>query len=105
MKLDFETAKALVLERLNKDYHDPDDSLVLLDEMTITKPYGWVFFCASRPPTETGSFLHMLGGNGPIVVEAESGEISRLGSGRAPETEVAEFERKRGLSPVQVPNH
>lgn len=98
MSMEFETAKALALERINKNYHDPDDSLVLLEDMTISKPYGWVFFYDSKRHTETGSFLHMLGGNGPIVVEAKSGKISLLGSARAPEIEVAELEKKRGLA-------
>lgn len=98
MSIDFDTARATVAKHINADYYSPDDELVILDDMTITKPYGWVFFFDSRLHVETGSFAYALGGNGPIVVEAESGELTELGTARAPEREIAAFEQKRGLS-------
>lgn len=99
MGIDFSAARALALKSINDDYANPDDELVILDERTITKPYGWIFFYDSKRHTETRSFLDALGGNGPIVVEAESGEITELGTARAPEKEIAAFEQKRGLLP------
>lgn len=72
--------------------------LALVDEMTLEKPYGWVFFYNSRRFLETRDMLHGIAGNGPVVVVASTGEVVTLGSSRAPAEEVAEFERQRGLS-------
>lgn len=97
MTIDLETARRLALEEAHRDYYKPN-GLALLDDMTITKPYGWVFFYDSKRHIETGNPLHMLGGNGPIVVEKDSGRVTPLGSARAPETEIATFEQENGFS-------
>jgi hypothetical protein len=71
--------------------------LVLLDERTQEKPYGWVFFFNTRRFVESRDLVFALGGNGPVVVERETGRITLLGSARPPEKEIAELERQRGL--------
>lgn len=94
--MNLEDARQLALAEAHRDYHTPD-GLALLDDMTITKPYGWVFFYDSKRHMLTGSPLHALGGNGPIVVEKDSGRVTPLDSARAPETEIAAFEQENGL--------
>jgi hypothetical protein len=71
--------------------------LVVVDEMTLTKPYGWVFFYNSRLYLETRDILHAVAGNGPVVVLADTGEVVTLGTARPSEDEIAGFEQKRGL--------
>lgn len=71
--------------------------LALVDERTIHKPYGWVFFYASRRYMETRNIVHAIAGNGPVVVLADSGEVVTLGTARRSEEEIASFERARGL--------
>lgn len=92
-----EEARVAVLDELNREYRSKDDELVLLDDKTLTKKYGWIFFYNSKRFMETRNFIYALGGNGPVVLERESGRISRLGTARSAEEEVAVFERVNGL--------
>ncbi len=96
--MDKSDAARLVLDSLNASYDDPSDSLVLLDEATIEKQYGWVFFYQSRNYIETGDLTWMLAGNGPIVVLRDEGAIHSLGTALPIEEEIAEFEQELGLS-------
>ncbi len=42
--IDHATARALVTQHINAGYRVPGDQLVVLDEETLEKDYGWVFF-------------------------------------------------------------
>lgn len=96
--MDIDSAKALVLKVVNSSYHVPGDELVIVDENTIEKDYGWVFFYTSRRYVETGDISEMVVGNGPIVVEKADGSITRLGTARPVEHYLREYESKRGRS-------
>ncbi len=48
---------------------------------TREEPCCWVFFYNSAVYLQTGSFSHALTGNGPIVVDKESGTVHELKSG------------------------
>jgi hypothetical protein len=88
-------AESLALISLNRDFHHPPDSLVILSDATIEKPYGWVFFYQSRAFLETGDFTFQLVGNGPVVVR-DDGTVRTLGSARPPEEEIAAYEAGAG---------
>lgn len=70
---------------------------MLVDNLTIIKPYGWVFFYNTRRYAETGDVLYALGGNGPVVVERETGRMSHLGTLHVAEQSIAAFESNHGL--------
>lgn len=53
-------------------------------------------FHASRRYVETGDFLYLLGGAGPLVVR-HNGRIHHLPGRTAAEPTIAEFEKKHGL--------
>jgi len=72
-------------------------SLAIVDEETITKPYGWVYFYNSRRFLETRDILYGIAGNGPLIVLASTGEVVTLGTARDPEVEIAAFECERDL--------
>jgi hypothetical protein len=74
-----------------------EGGLILLDEFTITKPYGWVFSYTSRLWFETRDIAYGIAGNGPVVVLADSGAVVALGTARSAEDEIAAFEHARGL--------
>lgn len=95
MKCNSSAARAAVLHHINEH----DDDLVILDDLTITKPYGWVFFFNTRLYAVTKNPLDSLGGNGPIVVESATGELTALGTAGDPKDEISAFEMKKGLSP------
>jgi hypothetical protein len=90
-------AKAAALNAVSGLYRSQDDELVILDDKTVEKSYGWIFFFNSKRFLETCNFLYALGGNGPIVVERESGRVTRLGTARPVEEEVAAFEREHNF--------
>lgn len=70
-----------------------DDELVLVDEATLERPWGWVFFYTSRKWAETGDLQYALAGNAPILVERTTGRLLTLGTARPVEDYIAAYER------------
>jgi hypothetical protein len=89
-----EEAEAIVCASLNDGRRSSDDEVVILSDMTIVKPYGWIFFFNSKSYVATKNILFALGGNGPVVFENANRRITSLGSARPPDEEIAEFERQ-----------
>lgn len=75
-----EQAKAIVEKALNEQSHGSPDRLVVLDDATVEKSYGWVFFYESEMFLKTGELSHMLVGNAPILILKEDGRIITLGT-------------------------
>ena len=90
--LDFETAKKIVEEQINLSYNADGDELVVLEEETIQKEYGWIFFYTSRRFIETGDFNHMVVGNAPIIVNRRTRSLTWLGTAEPLENYVRRYE-------------
>jgi len=77
----------------------PGDELVLVDDDTLEREWGWVFFFASRRWCETGDSAYRSEGEGPLIVNRFDGSVSRTGTGRPSEYYVTrydtEFRRNR----------
>ena len=99
-----EKAKALVIEHINRNYRNPNETLLVVDSETIEKPYGWVFFYNTKTFIETNDFSHALGGNGPVVLLSKDKSLHSLGSARPLEDEIRAFEEEHGLSPTVPPS-
>jgi len=86
-------AQSLVESELEKtkDRFDPIDCAVLEDK-TIEKPWGWVFFYQSKSFIETGDFREMLGGNAPIIVNRDTSELTYTGTAQDVEFYIKEYE-------------
>jgi hypothetical protein len=87
-------------ERRVSDYLDDlkvDGGVAILSHATLDRPYGWVFFYNAKRYLETGDPLEALGGNSPILVEADSGELTLLGTAEPVEDALQRFEDARGL--------
>ena len=93
-----DAARQRVEESLNRTYGVPDDRLVIGDELTQEKPYGWIFSYQSARFLESGDLTHALAGNGPVVILKADGSIHQLGSAEDPETTIARFEASQGLA-------
>src|SRR5690242_17295656 len=78
--IDMAEARQIALTEINRMYAHPDDSLVIVDEETMERPYGWVFFYDSKRHRETGDIADMLGGNAPIIVHRADGQFAYLGT-------------------------
>ncbi|WP_174422337.1 YrhB domain-containing protein [Burkholderia diffusa] len=70
---------------------------VVVEGKTIEKRYGWVFVFNSKKYLETGNIIFSLGGNGPIVVERESGQLHQLGAALSLQDSVKQFEEANGF--------
>jgi hypothetical protein len=90
-------AQLLVEKILERDAGYVTGGLSVLPERTITKPYGWVFFYDSNAHIQAGTLETAIAGNGPIVVIAATAEVVPLGTAYPSQTEIARFERARGL--------
>jgi hypothetical protein len=77
-----------------------EGGLAVVDELTIAKPYGWIFFYNARRYLESGDIRESVAGNGPVVVLAETGEPFVLGTARRPDEQIALFERERAGVPL-----
>lgn len=73
------------------------EGVVILDSMTIAKPYGWVFFYNSKKFVDTGDKIYSLVGGGPIVVISSTEEVHELGSTRPATIEITKLEERLGL--------
>ena len=54
--------------------------LVLVDQHTIERDFGWVFFYNAKRHVETGDIRDALAGNAPIVVTKADGRIHETGT-------------------------
>jgi hypothetical protein len=90
-------AYAMVKRYIEEQCGSVPGGVAIMEDRTIRKSYGWIFFYNSRRYLETGSPLEALAGNGPIVVERADGSLHQLGSAQQPDASIAEFERAHGL--------
>lgn len=79
--INFEEAKLLAEQRI-KEYMSYDDSLtlILLEDETIYEDFGWIFFYNSKEFVETGDMSYALGGNAPLLVDKNVGQVFETGT-------------------------
>ncbi len=86
--------EALEIVKSRLDEMSPsDDVYVVVDEGTIEKPYGWVFFYNSKTYLETDDYRYQLAGNGPVIVNKSNGTAEFFGASESPEVLIAEYEK------------
>ena len=79
-----------------------DGAGVVLEEATLDRPYGWVFFYQSRAYVESGDVREMLGGNAPLVFNRVSGEIRVTGTARGIEEYLRTYEAGLGAAELSM---
>ena len=82
-----------VLKRL-KELAPAGDRWVVLDDKTIEKPYGWIYFYNSERFVATGDPIFRLAGNGPVFVNKDTEAIDFFGSIPTLDVIMAEYEKK-----------
>lgn len=92
--INYAEAKRLAQEAVNKDYYVPGDRLVVVEQATMQKDYGWVFFYDSQKFLETNNESYRVAGNAPLIVEKD-GTLHWLGTGKPVEEYLAVFESRR----------
>ena len=79
--IEFDNAKEIAGDYLRRTLGSKfGDNIVLLEKETLTKEYGWIFFYQHRKWLETGKVRDALIGNGPILIDKQTGKIVQFGS-------------------------
>src|SRR5450755_1817589 len=81
--------KAEALQLVRQQF--PSDCDVM-DDRTIERPNGWLFFFQSKSFIETRDPLNALLGSGGILVEKSGGRCLEFGSGKSPDLNLKIYE-------------
>ena len=79
-------------------YADQTVELAIIDNETIEKEYGWVFFYQTKDYLETGNIVDALVGNAPYIVNRFTGELIETGTANPIEDYIAEYETRAGYA-------
>ena len=94
--IDKDFARRVAAEHIEEGCTTPDGiTPVIVDEHTIERDFGWVFFYQSREYLETQDYGCMLGGNAPIIVDRVDGSVHETGTANPVEDYIREYERER----------
>jgi hypothetical protein len=97
--INYNEAKLIALRELKKmeDAQYPDDkcTLRLVEEETIEKDFGWIFFYNSKEFLEDHNLSYMLAGNAPIIVDRHDGSVHKTGTAYSINHYIKEYENKR----------
>lgn len=73
------------------------EELVLLEEHTIERRFGWVFFCNSQAYVTKGDEHRSLCGNAPFIVDRKDGTVHVTGTARPTEVYIDNYEQTGNL--------
>jgi Immunity protein 35 len=94
--LKIEQARKIVLDTIQSmEYSVPNDKLIILDNLTIEKPYAWIFTYTSKLWHETEDNKYALGGNAPIIVDKKSGEQTSYSTAFSLDTLIDKYEEEK----------
>lgn len=71
----------------------PGHEMVIQEEKTVERDFGWVFFYTTRKFLETKDKKYLAPGNAPLVVEREDGSTHYLGTSLPPSRAIERFEQ------------
>jgi hypothetical protein len=96
-----EEARQIVVNQLefhqSTDWSLKDDQLVIIDEYTIEKDFGWIFFYQSKKFLETDNFSYYLVGNGGYIVNRFDGSFEVTGTAYDIDYYINEYVKKLRL--------
>jgi Immunity protein 35 len=75
----------------------PNDEWIILDEHTIEREWGWVFFWTSRISHESDNLRDAILGNAPYVVRRRDGAILNTGTAQPIEKYIQQFQQREQL--------
>ncbi|NID17385.1 YrhB domain-containing protein [Luteibacter yeojuensis] len=88
--IDYNVALAKVNEHLGKS--EMALQVTSCDEF----PVGWLFYYQTKEYLETGDPSSLLAGNGPMLIDRETGDLLILVTYRPVEVQIEEYARRRG---------
>lgn len=87
----FDQAHAIAVSEVENMARRSRLDIVLSEGATREEDWCWTFSYNTREYLETRRVTYALAGNGPILVEKESGAVRRLGTGRPVEEQLKEL--------------
>jgi Immunity protein 35 len=79
--LSYQEARRIAESEITKNKFADDDSLIIIDELTLEKEYAWIFSYTSKLYWETNDIKHAIAGNAPLFISKSDGHISRYRTG------------------------
>ncbi len=75
-------AKSKVIEELEKISQccPHGTEFVIIDESTIEKSWGWVFFYQNKQFVNNGNIVQQIAGNAPFIVNKFTGKLTKTGT-------------------------
>jgi len=86
-------AVALVQARIEVSEIPTDDEIVIVDEVTVERSWGWNFFYTSTRWQETQDINFAIAGNAPLLVEKSTGKCHVAGTAFPIQRYIENFER------------
>jgi hypothetical protein len=71
----------------------PGTDFVILEDKTVEKEFGWVFFYTTKKYFETKDKKYLMPGNSPLVVNRKDGSTTFLSTSVPPPKAIEEYER------------
>jgi hypothetical protein len=93
--IDHATARALALAKIQQIWSIKEDEPSIRDGATREEDFGWVFFYNTKRFHQTNDTRFRLAGNGPVVVDRETGHVSILGTSGGVESQIEHFRLAR----------
>lgn len=95
--LTLEQAKKIIAERLENYNFSINDSLIILDQYTIEKPYAWIFSYTSKLYNETKGIQYAIAGNSPIIIDKRTGKQTQYSSAYNLEETIELYEEEENI--------
>ncbi|MCL2914281.1 YrhB family protein [Shewanella corallii] len=85
-------AKSIVESHIATFPQPENDRYIVLDDSTISKEWGWVYFYTSEKWHTTGELQFAVAGNAPLIVEKHTGNLLVTGTAKSIEHYINEYE-------------
>ncbi|MVM29925.1 hypothetical protein GO755_07770 [Spirosoma sp. HMF4905] len=90
--VDYDPVYLSYLRRNDPTYTQVKTTLVLTDSQE--ESFGWIFFYNSKEFLETGNLSYALGGNSPIIINKQTGELWETGTAHPVEYYIEKYKAK-----------
>ncbi len=96
--IEIEQAKEIVKnELLIQESNLLNDSLIIVDDFTIERPYAWIFIYTSKNLLETNDSKYLIAGNAPIIVDKRSGKMKSYSTAFSTDEIIDKYEEEGKL--------
>lgn len=75
------------------DWLSEGDEIIIVEENTIERPWGWIIFHTSKLWLETNAIKYAIAGNAPTLVERETGKLMPTGTAFSVDKYIENYER------------